>query len=77
MRRNDVDKLVTWNLTPESVLLIDPSDKGKWVRKDSAQARERVIVGALRNLWSAVDREKAYVNARDVLAQIDAEQEGK
>lgn len=50
---------------------------GKYVLSSAAQARERVLVEALRNLLSGRDNAYAYEYARLLIEQYNDEQEGE
>jgi hypothetical protein len=75
-RRNNVDKLKQAQRYYEAEGGVFPSVKGELCSYDDAQARERVLVDALREAINAKPR-LSVLNARSVLAQYDAEQEGK
>jgi hypothetical protein len=76
-RRNNVDKLKQVQRYYEAEGGVFPSVKGELCSYDDAQARERVLVDALRDIAAGTYSHGACVRGREILAQYDAEQEGK
>jgi hypothetical protein len=71
---SELNPLVTWELQPGSILLMDSEDKGEWVRKKSVDAREKVLVDALRKAVAKISWEDDDMPMfSDLLARIDAE----